>query len=109
MIGDKDLNLCKESNSSAWLTKIIWDTAKELGYDNIFLEKKTTIVDDHIPFVYEGVSSIDLIDFTYGGDNTPGLYWHTPSDTLDKVSQKSLKIVGSVVLKSLPHIEKYLE
>jgi hypothetical protein len=54
------------------------------------------------------VSSIDLIDFTYGGNNSPGLYWHTPHDTLDKVSQKSLEIVGRVVLKSLPYIEEYL-
>ncbi len=108
MIGDKDLNLCVESNSSAWLTKIIWETAKELGYEKIFLEKKTMIIDDHIPFLNAGISSIDLIDFTYGGNNSPGFYWHTPHDTLDKVSQKSLEIVGRVVLKSLPSIEEYL-
>jgi Zn-dependent M28 family amino/carboxypeptidase len=108
MIGDKDLTLCMESNSSVWLTKIIWETAKELSYDNIFLEKKAIIIDDHIPFLNAGVSSIDLIDFTYGGNNSPGLYWHTPHDTLDKVSQKSLEIVGRVVLKSLPAIEGFL-
>lgn len=108
LIGDKDLNLCIESNSSAWLTKIIWKTAKELGYENIFIEKKTAIIDDHIPFLNAGVSSIDLIDLTYGGNDSPGLYWHTPYDTLDKVCQKSLEIVGRVVLKSLPSIEEFL-
>jgi Zn-dependent M28 family amino/carboxypeptidase len=108
MIGDKDLNFFKESNSSAWLTKIIWETAKGLDYDKIFLDKKTMVTDDHIPFLNAGISSIDLIDFTYGGNNSPGFYWHTPHDTLDKVSQESLEIVGKTVLKSLPAIEVFL-
>ncbi|MGA1863571.1 MAG: M28 family peptidase [bacterium] len=108
MIGDRELNLCMESNSSAWLTKIIWETAKEMGYGKIFLDKKAVIIDDHISFLSAGVSSIDLIDFTYGGNSSPGLYWHTPNDTLDKVSQESLEIMGKVMLKSLPAIEEFL-
>ncbi len=109
MIGDKDLNLYRESNSSKWLKDIIWGTAKELDYESTFLESERLIIDDHIPFLRAGVSSIDIIDFTYGGDKTPGFYWHTPHDTLDKVSQKSLEIVGKVLLKSLPRVEKYLK
>ena len=66
------------------------------------------IIDDHIPFLNAGVSSVDLIDLTYGGNSSPGTYWHTPHDTLDKVSQESLEIMGKVVLKSLPVIEEFL-
>jgi len=109
MIGDKDLNIYKETNSSAWLTKIIWTTAEEMGYEKIFLSREMLIVDDHIPFLNAGISSIDIIDFTYGGNKSPGLYWHTPHDTLDKVCKKSLEIVGRVVLESLPRIESYLK
>ena len=109
MIGDKDLNIHRDTHSTAWLKNIIWDTSKALGYDHIFLDKEMEVVDDHIPFLGAGISSVDIIDFTYGGNKTPGLYWHTPHDTLDKVSKKSLKIVGEVVLESLPRIEGYLK
>ena len=109
MIGDKDLNIYQETNSSSWLTRIIWTTAREMGYEKTFLNREMQIMDDHIPFVNAGVSSIDIIDFTYGGNKSPGLYWHTPHDTLDKVCQKSLEIVGRVVLESLPRIETYLQ
>ena len=42
-----------------------------------------------------------LIDF----DFPP---WHTPEDTLDKVSARSLAVVGSVLLDALPAIEEGL-
>ncbi|MGA1797081.1 MAG: M28 family peptidase [bacterium] len=108
MIGDKDLALPRESQSSAWLTGIIWNAARDLGYENIFLDREMPVVDDHVPFLRAGVSSVDIIDFTFGGDRSPGRYWHTPHDTLDKVSRTSLRIVGEVVLESLPRIERYL-
>lgn len=108
MIGDKDLELPRESQSTAWLAGIIWDTAKDLGYGTIFPDREMPLVDDHVPFLRAGVSSVDIIDFTFGGDKSPGRYWHTPHDTLDKVSRESLRIVGEVVLESLPRIERYL-
>ena len=54
--------------------------------------------DDHIPFAREGVPVADLIDYSYGPNNA---YWHTPQDTMDKLSAESLKIVGSVVLETI--------
>ena len=102
MMGDKDLNLPRESDSSAWLSRTIWNTAAEAGYSKQFPNRETAITDDHIPFLQAGISAVDIIDFDYGPGNS---YWHTKEDTLDKISAQSLKIVGDVVLLSLPKIE----
>jgi glutaminyl-peptide cyclotransferase len=103
MIGDRDLTLLRESASSSWLVDAIWSTAAEAGYAKHFPNREEAITDDHIPFLQAGISAVDIIDFTYGGLDNP--YWHTKDDTLDKLSPQSLKIVGDVVLLSLPKIE----
>jgi glutaminyl-peptide cyclotransferase len=57
------------------------------------------IVDDHIPLnVVAGIPTIDLIDFDYPN-------WHTPADTMDKLSAESLETAGRVTLLI---VEKYL-
>ncbi|MDE3155263.1 MAG: M28 family peptidase [Acidobacteriota bacterium] len=98
MIGDRNLDILRDDNSSPWLTDIVWSTAKRLGFDSYFLDRHTAIEDDHIPFVRAGIPSLDIIDLDYP-------YWHQASDTLDKVSARSLQIVGDVVLAALPRIE----
>lgn len=91
MIGDADLNIYMESNSHDKYTRDIWKVAEELGYNSTFIpETKYTIIDDHIPFIEKGIPSVDIIDFDYP-------YWHTISDTADKVSAKSLEIVGTTI------------
>ncbi|HEX9764625.1 MAG TPA: M28 family peptidase [Candidatus Acidoferrales bacterium] len=98
MIGDKDLALKRESSSTPWLVDLIWKVAREKGYGKHFLDAEVPLLDDHTPFLQLGVPAADLIDFDYG----PGhRYWHTPQDTLDKVSPRSMEIVGEVVLESL--------
>ena len=99
MIGDRNLNIKRESNSTGWLTDLIWATAKRLGYEKNFLPERQTIEDDHMPFLRRGLPAVDLIDFDYPP-------WHTPADTLDKVSARSLGVVGHVLLESLKEIEK---
>ena len=103
MIGDKDLQIPRESNSSAWLVQAIWETAGEAGYRKQFPTRSSYVEDDHSRFLEAGVPAVDLIDFEYGGQDNP--YWHTKDDTLDKLSAQSLKAVGDVVLLSLPRIE----
>lgn len=103
MIGDKNLNIQKEESSSSWLVEAIWSTARQLGYEKNFPNSSHFITDDHIPFLQAGIPAVDLIDFDYGDDEKD--YWHTAEDTLDKLSPKSLKIVGDVLLLSLPLIE----
>lgn len=99
LIGDTELNIRRESNSTRWLTDLVWETAARLGYQKHFLPETTAIEDDHIPFLRRGVPAVDIIDLDYA-------HWHVPGDTLDKVSPRSLAIVGHVLLETLPALEK---
>ena len=101
MIGDRNLTIRRDSNSTPWLNDIVWASAAKLGHRATFLDDDTTIDDDHMPFVAAGVPSVDIIDLDYAA-------WHTPQDDLEHVSARSLQIVGDVVLDALPHIEKRL-
>ncbi len=106
MVGDKDLTIPREETSSGWLVNAIWGTAQELGYKKEFPSRSFTIGDDdHMPFLRAGIPAVDVIDFEYGKGDEDNSYWHTAQDTLDKISPRSLKIVGDVVLLSLPRIE----
>ena len=100
MIGDRNLTIRRESNSTRWMTDIVWATARKLGHA-AFMDEETTVEDDHIPFVKAGVPSLDIIDLDYPA-------WHTAQDTLDAVGARSLQIVGDVVVASLPLIEAHL-
>lgn len=102
MIGQSNLALERDSNSTAWLTNLVWDTAARLGYKNIFVSRSSSVEDDHLPFVHRGVPSVDIIDL----DDYINLgYWHTPEDTLDKVSPRSLAVVGHVILESVAQLQ----
>ena len=106
MIGDKDLTIPREEGSSQWLVEAIWGTAQQLGYSKEFPGRASSVGDDdHMPFLRAGVPAVDIIDFEYGSSPKDNDYWHTKEDTLDKISSRSLKIVGDVVLLSLPKIE----
>jgi hypothetical protein len=101
MIGDRNLDMRRDSNSTPWLTDIIWGQAAKMKLDNYFLPAATTIEDDHLPFLAAGIPSVDIIDLDYDA-------WHTQRDTLDAVSARSLQVVGDVLLASLPQIESRL-
>jgi hypothetical protein len=101
MIGDRNLAIRRDSNSTPWLNDIVWAAAKKLGHGATFVDEETTIDDDHVPFMQAGVPSIDIIDLDYTA-------WHTAQDDLDHVSPRSLQIVGDVVLDALPAIEQRL-
>jgi glutaminyl-peptide cyclotransferase len=101
MIGDKALGIRREGYSTIWLTDIVWSTARRLGHGRHFLRDVIPVEDDHAPFMRLGVPGTLLIDFDYPP-------WHTAEDTLDKVSARSLAIVGEVVRESLPEVEQAL-
>jgi len=101
MIGDSNLVIHRETNSTPWLTDTVFAAARHLGYAKEFLDSPTSVADDHIPFVNAGVAAVDLIDF----DPEDG-YWHTAKDTVDHCSPQSLTIVGRVVLATLDDLEK---
>jgi len=96
MIGDKDLRIMKEANSTPWLTESVWGAASRLGRRE-FVGETTTIEDDHLEFLEEGVPAVDIIDLDYPA-------WHRADDTLDKLSAASLQSVGDVVVAALADI-----
>ncbi len=104
LMGYKDLELGRDTMSIKWLQNIVWQTARELGYGKVFVDRDEGVGgDDHEPFLRAGIDSLDIIQLSSYH------YWHTKDDTLDKVSAKSLKLVGDVVLTSLPKIEERIQ
>jgi glutaminyl-peptide cyclotransferase len=99
LIGGPNLRIKRESNSTPWLTDLVWATAARLGYSATFISDETTIEDDHLPFLHRNVPSVDVIDLEQP-------YWHTLDDTLDKIHGRSLAIVGHVFLESISAIDK---
>jgi Zn-dependent M28 family amino/carboxypeptidase len=98
MIGDADLNIDRDQNSTPWLEDLVYQAASRYGYQSHFFERTMDDRDDHIPFAKKGVPVADLIDLNYGYGNA---FWHTPQDTMDKVSAKSLQIAGDTILESV--------
>ena len=103
MIGDADLDIQRDSNSTVWLTDLLYQAASTLGYQSHFFQQTISIEDDHLPFARIGVPVVDLIDIDYGYANA---YHHTTQDTLDKLSPKSLQIVGDVVLQTIQYLNQ---
>jgi len=101
MIGDRDLVIKRDANSTPWLVDIIWSAASRIGHGSTFSMQLTTIEDDHIPFLRAGVAAADIIDL----ENPT---WHTAQDDIDHVSAKSLQVVGDVVVAAIPEIEKQI-
>jgi glutaminyl-peptide cyclotransferase len=98
MLGDRDLDVQRDLNSTPWLEDLIYQAATEYGWQSYFFENKTSDEDDHLPFVHRGVPCADLIDLDYGYNNA---YWHTAEDTMDKLSAKSLTIAGDTILETI--------
>lgn len=99
MVGPKNLRIQKDSNSTPWLTDLVWKTASRLGYHDIFVDQETAVEDDHLAFLHRQVPAVDVIDL----NDFP--YWHTTQDTLDKVSPRSLAIVGHVFLVTISELQ----
>lgn len=93
MIGDADLRLPYEMNSFEQAPEVVakvWQMAAEMGHGNIFVQESGgATTDDHIPLLKAGLRVIDVIDLSYPAH-------HTPEDTMDKISARSLGIVGDV-------------
>ncbi len=98
MIGDRDLTIAIPRNSSASLMNLAFRAAHSAGVREHFCIAEGAVIDDHVPFLQAGIRAVDLIDFQYGSEPGSNNYWHTPADTLDKLSSRSLEIVGKVVL-----------
>jgi glutaminyl-peptide cyclotransferase len=103
LVGDCSLQLPYEPNSSRDLYDQFAEAAREVDGDLAPFEGETDpILDDHIPFREAEIAAVNVIDFTFGSGPSPGEYWHTPEDTLDKVCPESLDAVGEAALGALP-------
>jgi glutaminyl-peptide cyclotransferase len=98
MVGDADLDILKDTMSTPWLSDLVYQAASNLGYQSHFYQLQNGIDDDHIPFSRVGIPVVDMIDFTYGYNN---VFWHSPQDTIDKLSPQSLAIATDVVLETI--------
>jgi hypothetical protein len=100
IVGGREAQFLRESSSSPALIDLVWNTAAKLGYSGLFLNNATSAQDDHDSFLKRGVPSVDVIgDFVNNG------YWHTPQDSLDKISAKTLAITGHVFLETVKQLQ----
>ena len=99
MVGDRDLTLTLPRNSTPGLVAAAFAAARAEGARERFQLYPYSVGDDHAAFFERGVPAIDLIDFEYGSAPGQNDYWHTPADTLDKLSAESLDVVGRVVAR----------
>ncbi len=92
MVGDVEQQIYWEKNSNLELKQEIWRVAENLGYADRFIASPGyRILDDHTPFLRAGIPAVDIIDFDYPA-------WHTVDDTMDKISARSLQVVGEVLV-----------
>ena len=102
MIGDKDLDIQRETRSTGLLVDLVRQAAHKFGYERYFFQTEEAVEDDHLAFVDRGVPSIDVIDLDYGPNN---IYHHTAQDTMDKISARSLTIDGDVFMETIRLID----
>jgi glutaminyl-peptide cyclotransferase len=98
MIAAEDVNILRDENSTPWLLDLIQKAAESGGYQSHFYALQSPMEDDHLPFVKRGVPSADVIAMPYGYND---VFHHTPQDTMDKLSPKSLEIVGNTILETV--------
>lgn len=110
MIGDKNLNVAREISSTRSLQDVIAQAAAQLGYSRYFFQYETQIIDDHVPFLNVGIPAVDVVDAEFGrmGPSFDGMgeFHHANTDTMDKVSQQSLEIVGRTILLSVELLDQ---
>lgn len=102
MVGDAEPRFEQESHSIQAAPEVVqrvWSTAQRLGHGAAFSNREYgPITDDHLPLIEKGLRVIDVIDLYFP-------WHHTTEDTPDKVSQRTLQMVGDVamaVLRDLP-------
>ena len=95
MVGDRELRITFPANSDAKLKSLAREEADKLGVGHLVSGNTGWILDDDLPFQVLKIPTLNFIDFDYGPGNS---WWHTPEDTLDKLSPRSLKTVADLML-----------
>lgn len=105
MVGDRNLRITDELNSHPQLRSRLREEAARLGYARIFSGPEQGVEDDHIPFLMAGIPALNVIGFAISPEGVVPTYWHSPHDTLDKVSASSLQAVGRTVEACLRRLD----
>ncbi len=100
MLGDRDFTPALASNGTPALNRTLRQAAAKRGHA---LPSAGSIIDDHVPFWAEGWQAADVIDFDFGPGNS---WWHTPEDSLDKLSATSLAHAAAIVVQTINDLEK---
>jgi Zn-dependent M28 family amino/carboxypeptidase len=104
IVGGRTPHFKRDGDSTKWLKDLVWEVAARLGYGEVFVNAPTNFGgDDHFSFTARKVPSVDIMDLDTQND-VP--YWHTPEDTIDKISPKTLAIVGHTILESIQELQK---
>ena len=110
MIGDRELGVARETGSDRSLQDFIARAAGQLGYGKYFFQYASEIIDDHVPFIQAGIPAVDVVDARYGRMgpqfDSMGEFHHSNTDTMDKVSQRSLEVVGRTILLTVELLDK---
>jgi glutaminyl-peptide cyclotransferase len=94
-VGDKELTIRRETYSDPRLWKRLRETAEGVGAGAVFpATAQGAVLDDHIPFLRQGVRSINLIDFDFH-------CWHRTCDDMSAVSERSVDAVGETMYEFL--------
>jgi Zn-dependent M28 family amino/carboxypeptidase len=103
MIGDRDLNILDETQSTAWLRATLRQAAANTHHSANVFKTEGSEEDDHLPFLRRGIPALDIIDVDYGPHTpaTPDGYHHTAEDTIDKISPQSLQVSADLFMESI--------
>ena len=103
MIGDKDLNILEEMQSTQWLRALFEKAAINTRHTANVFKTQAEEEDDHLPFLQRGMPALDVIDVDYGPHTAsmPDGYHHTAQDTIDKIGPQSLQISADLFLESI--------
>jgi Zn-dependent M28 family amino/carboxypeptidase len=110
MIGDKQLGVARETGSDRRLQDFMARAAGQLGYAQYVFQYEAGIIDDHVPFIQAGIPAVDVVDARFGRMgatfDSMGEFHHANTDTMDKVSQQSLEVVGRTMLLTVELLDK---
>jgi glutaminyl-peptide cyclotransferase len=110
MIGDRQLGVARETESDRRLQDFMARAAAQLGYGQYFFQYEADIIDDHVPFIHAGIPAVDVVDAQYGrmgrAFDSMGEFHHANTDTMDKVSQRSLEVVGRTMLLTVELLDR---
>ncbi len=98
-VGNKNLRLPREGSSTQELWDDVRAAARAVGVGQTFPDDtQTTLLDDHTPFLRQGIPAVDLIDWSYPG--------HDVSDTIDKLSRRSIDAVGETMVELVRRMDR---